>query len=177
MVEKGGIATCTYKTTGGISPFSNIWAFSVFFRTRPSHKTGFFFLNQVEPPKPPYSPSEPDSTPLDSLEEVPLDSGAGVPRRLQPGGCQTGFVHHRLGHGKVPNPVARVLGHATVRLVGVTAVRLEAPAVGAGEGADAPGHAVGLVLGEALLDSRDDIFPGGHGLDAHVAHFLRRRHG
>ena len=49
------------------------------------------------------------------------------------------------------------------------AARLEAPAVGAGKEADAPGHAVGLVLGEALLDSRDDISPAGHGHDADVA--------
>ena len=135
--------------------------------TRLSHKTGFFYFIAT-------------LTPLLALRTrlhptrltrggTTRPGGGGVPRRLQPGECQTGFVHHRPGHGKVLNPVARVLGHATVRLVGVTAVRLEAPAVGVGEGADAPGHAVGLVLGEALLDSRDDIFPGGHGLDAHVA--------
>ena len=51
---------------------------------------------------------------------------------------------------------------------GVVAARLEAPEVRACEGVDAASHAVGLVLGEALLDSRDDIFLVGHGLDVHV---------
>ena len=42
----------------------------IYFLYQTESQNWFFFFNQVEPPKPPYSPSEPDSTPLDSLEEA-----------------------------------------------------------------------------------------------------------
>ena len=100
---------------------------------------------------------------------APGGGGGVVPHRLEPDEYLTGFAHHRRSHDNVLEPMARVLGHAAVRLVCVVAARLEAPEVGAGEGADAISHAVGLVLGEALLDSRDDIISVRHGLDAHVA--------
>ena len=53
--------------------------------------------------------------------------------------------------------------------IGVVATRFEAPDVGGGEGADAPSHAAGLVLGETFFYRLDNVSSVGHGLDAHVA--------